>query len=62
MAGQQTRREKTALVQFDPLWPKLYAENVLFRNVKKIVLVSATVRPKTAIRLFRFPAVLQPLS
>lgn len=40
--------KKQPLVQFDPLWPKLYAENVLFRNVKKIVLVSATVRPKTA--------------
>jgi ATP-dependent DNA helicase DinG len=41
-------REYGPRVRFDPLWPVLYAESVLFRGVKKIVLVSATVRPKTA--------------
>jgi ATP-dependent DNA helicase DinG len=35
-------------VTFDPLWPRRYAESVLFRGVPKVVLVSATVRPKTA--------------
>lgn len=35
-------------VKFDPLWPKRYAEGVLFREVPKVVMVSATVRPKTA--------------
>lgn len=35
-------------VRFDPLWPKRYAESALFRGVPKVVLVSATVRPKTA--------------
>lgn len=34
-------------VRFDPLWPQHYAESVLFRGVGKVVLVSATVRPKT---------------
>lgn len=36
------------IVRFDPLWPAQYAESVLFRGAKKVVLVSATVRPKTA--------------
>ena len=35
-------------VRFDPLNPARYAEQVLWRGVDKIVLVSATVRPKTA--------------
>jgi Rad3-related DNA helicase len=34
-------------VRFDPLWPRKYSER-LFREVKKVVFVSATVRPKTA--------------
>jgi hypothetical protein len=33
--------------RFDPLWPKHYREH-LFRGVEKVVMVSATVRPKTA--------------
>lgn len=40
-------RKYGPIVRFDPLWPSAYAERVLFRNVKKVVLVSATVRPKT---------------
>jgi Rad3-related DNA helicase len=35
-------------VKFDPLWPRKYAEANLFRGVPKVVLVSATVREKTA--------------
>ncbi len=35
-------------VKFDPLWPRKYAENHLFRGIAKVVLVSATVREKTA--------------
>jgi ATP-dependent DNA helicase DinG len=34
-------------VKFSPLWPQRYAEQELFRGAKKVVLVSATVRPKT---------------
>jgi Rad3-related DNA helicase len=34
-------------VKFDPLWPRHYRET-LFKNIPKVVLVSATVRPKTA--------------
>lgn len=33
---------------FTPLWPAGYAESNLFRGIKKVVLVSATIRPKTA--------------
>jgi Rad3-related DNA helicase len=35
-------------VRFDPLNPARYAESALFRGIEKVVLVSATVRPKTA--------------
>ena len=35
-------------VRFDPLSPARYAEQALWRGIEKIVLVSATVRPKTA--------------
>ena len=35
-------------VRFDPLSPARYAEGALWRGIEKIVLVSATVRPKTA--------------
>jgi len=37
-----------ASVRFDPLSPARYAESALWRGIDKIVLVSATVRPKTA--------------
>jgi Rad3-related DNA helicase len=33
--------------QFDPVWPAQYAEQFLFRGVPKVVLISATLRPKT---------------
>lgn len=32
---------------FDPLWPTKYLEAWLWRGAKKVILVSATVRPKT---------------
>lgn len=35
-------------VRMDPLVPARYAEKILWRGVEKVVLVSATVRPKTA--------------
>ena len=34
-------------VSIKPLWPSEFAENVLFREIPKIFLVSATIRPKT---------------
>jgi Rad3-related DNA helicase len=34
-------------VRFDPVWPAPYAEGVLFRGIPKVLLVSATIRPKT---------------
>lgn len=34
-------------VRITPLWPSEYAEQVLFRGIERIFLVSATIRPKT---------------
>lgn len=34
-------------VRFNPVWPGDYAESVLFLQARQVVLVSATVRPKT---------------
>lgn len=34
--------------KFSPIWPGGYAERFLFRGVPKVVLVSATIRPRTA--------------
>lgn len=49
---RQERKDNSAKsiwsVRLDPLVPARYAEKVLWRGVEKIVLVSATVRPKTA--------------
>lgn len=36
------------MVKFDPVWPGEYAEKALFLGIPKIVMVSATVRPRTA--------------
>jgi Rad3-related DNA helicase len=33
--------------QFDPVWPAQYAESALFKGIEKVVLISATLRPKT---------------
>jgi Rad3-related DNA helicase len=35
------------VVRFDPVWPGDYAESDLFRGINRVVLTSATVRPKT---------------
>jgi ATP-dependent DNA helicase DinG len=42
-SGRNGRRE----VQFDPIWPQAYSEQYLFLNIPKVVLSSATIRPKT---------------
>lgn len=34
-------------VEFDSVWPAQYAEEILFRGVKKVVILSATLVPKT---------------
>lgn len=34
--------------KFDPVWPAEYAEECLFLNVPRVVIFSATIRPKTA--------------
>lgn len=36
------------VIKFDPVWPGEYAESNLFLKIPKVVMVSATVRPKTA--------------
>lgn len=40
-------RRGRRVMRLDPVWPGDYAEDVLFRKVPKIVLTSATIRPKT---------------
>lgn len=40
-------RRGRRVVRFDPVWPGEYAEGSLFRGVDKVVLTSATIRPKT---------------
>jgi len=42
------RDDKTRIWTFTPAWPARYAEQALFRDVPKVLLTSATVRPKTA--------------
>ena len=49
-------RERRPLVKFDPVWPGVYAEDNLFCGVPKVVMVSATMRPKTAHMLGISPA------
>jgi ATP-dependent DNA helicase DinG len=34
-------------IKFCPIWPKRYARNTLFSNASKVLMTSATVRPKT---------------
>lgn len=50
-ADKNTASGTMTAVRFDPLIPARYAESALFRGIDKIVLVSATVRPKTAVML-----------
>lgn len=40
--------EYRGCIKFEPIWPASYAEDFLFLDVPRIVMVSATVRPKTA--------------
>jgi Rad3-related DNA helicase len=40
-------RHGRKVVRFDPVWPGEYSESELFLNTAKVVLTSATVRPKT---------------
>jgi ATP-dependent DNA helicase DinG len=46
---QVTRRGPSGslVARFDPVWPADYAERRLFCGIKRIVLTSATIRPKT---------------
>jgi ATP-dependent DNA helicase DinG len=46
--GSGIRAPKKKVVKFDPIWPMHHAERSLFRGVPKVVMFSATVRPKTA--------------
>lgn len=43
----RTGSQRHIVAKFDPVWPGRYAEGSLFRGVKKIILTSATIRPKT---------------
>lgn len=40
-------RRGRKVVRFDPVWPGSYAESSLFTGVPKVILTSATIRPKT---------------
>lgn len=40
-------RRGRRVVRFDPVWPGEYAESSLFLGVPKVILTSATIRPKT---------------
>lgn len=40
-------RRGRRVVRFDPVWPGAYAESSLFTGVPKVILTSATIRPKT---------------
>ena len=46
---QVTRRGPSGslVARFDPVWPADYAERRLFCGIKRVVLTSATIRPKT---------------
>jgi Rad3-related DNA helicase len=46
---------KPSETSFAPLWPTDYAEKILFRGIKKILLISATIVPKT-LELLGIPA------
>jgi ATP-dependent DNA helicase DinG len=48
-------RRGRRVVRFDPVWPGAYAESSLFTGVPKVILTSATIRPKT-LELLGVPA------
>jgi len=46
--NEETRdRHGRRVIKFDPVWPGEYAETALFQGISKVVLTSATIRPKT---------------
>lgn len=44
---EKTNRNGGRYWDFDPVWPGLYAEKSLFVGIPKVILLSATIRPKT---------------
>lgn len=44
VVGRTKRGDRTT---FDPVWPAAYTEALLFRNIPKVLLLSATITPKT---------------
>ncbi len=44
-------------IKFCPVWPKQYAKRILFNNASKVLMTSATVRPKTVEMLGLVPEV-----
>lgn len=51
VGAQWVIHEQDRVWTFTPVWPADYAEGALFRGVPKIILTSATVRPKSAVYL-----------
>lgn len=47
MEGSWAVERRPRAAKLAPIWPAAYAERFLFLNVPKILLVSATIRPKT---------------
>lgn len=48
LQGEWATEYKGGRYEFEPVWPAPYAEAYLFRAIPKVVLYSATIRPKTA--------------
>lgn len=59
MRGEWVYERNGRKWRFDPVWPREYAESVLFRGTPKVVIFSATIRPKTASILGIDPGALQ---
>ncbi len=55
MRGEWVMERHERSMHWDPVWPGEYAEGYLFAGIEHVVLVSATVRPKTA-HLLNIPA------
>jgi ATP-dependent DNA helicase DinG len=47
MRGEWVTEQQPSNYLFSPVWPAPYCERYLFRDIPKVVLVSATIRPKT---------------
>lgn len=48
MSGEWCISREGRELKFEPVWPRQFAEPFLFRSTEKVVLYSATIRPKTA--------------